>query len=388
MPLPAEIQNDLSKIAAYFEAKSNLETIFIPHDVPWEVFRAVPNDGHEALADFLLCGAIQFGLTSNYDRLIEQAADNLNAPTQFWSSVNGQEAAIVRPHRALLKIHGCYQRNPIETVWCAGQLIRAPVQTNLNSAKAWLAGQLLGRDIVFIGFWSDWGYLNSIMENCLQGAAPTRVVLVDPSDEATLESKAPTLWAWSHQAGVVFHHVKTTGTDFLSELRHLLSVRFIQRVFSAATALYGQYAHSGFTFPAPAITSLPLDVLYDMRRSLTGAQRHEGVPTFEPSGEKRMSAVAHMLLLQAGAAPKGNYYVLSGQNIRVIQGFGPLSYARAQYNSEPPPPEPDDIVICAGATDDIALSDIVRGEQEPNFVRGAASGKWLTLEQAIAELGL
>jgi hypothetical protein len=49
--------------------------VFIPL-VPWEEMLGLPNAGHEAISDTLICRAAHGALSTNYDRIIEAWAQN------------------------------------------------------------------------------------------------------------------------------------------------------------------------------------------------------------------------------------------------------------------------------------------------------------------------
>src|SRR5258707_495364 len=66
--LPAGTDANLETLAEYFFAQAMLPD-FILKLIDWSPFRRLPNTGHEALADFLACGVVEFGLTTNFDFL-------------------------------------------------------------------------------------------------------------------------------------------------------------------------------------------------------------------------------------------------------------------------------------------------------------------------------
>ena len=70
-----------------------------------------------------------------------------------------------------------------------------------------------------MGFWSDWAYLNNIFEKSIDAIDGSLVVIVNPSDKATLASKAPGLWAWTENGQSERFIVRQSAADFLDELR-------------------------------------------------------------------------------------------------------------------------------------------------------------------------
>src|SRR5688572_23810976 len=79
-PLPAEVQTDIEKMALWFRNKTRFADLFIRVLVPWSLFNTHPNLGHEAIADFLACGVAREAVTTNYDSLVESAAQSLGEP--------------------------------------------------------------------------------------------------------------------------------------------------------------------------------------------------------------------------------------------------------------------------------------------------------------------
>jgi len=82
----------------------------------WALFKSQPNLGHEAIADFLGCGAIREAVTTNLDRLVENAADNLGEPL-FRAIADVPGLGDTPEHRPYLKVYGCMERSPTATIW-------------------------------------------------------------------------------------------------------------------------------------------------------------------------------------------------------------------------------------------------------------------------------
>ena len=78
--------------------------------------------------------------------------------------------------------------------------------------------RLAGKDLVVLGFWTDWGYLNEIIGTVLAGPGLASVTVVDLLDEAQLIAKAPELWATLNLCGT-FNRFQASGNDALMELR-------------------------------------------------------------------------------------------------------------------------------------------------------------------------
>jgi hypothetical protein len=240
-PLPEGSETDLEVLCDFFFVNS-LKGFFVDRLVDWGPFRKKPNKGHTAAADLLTCGALHSAVTTNFDELIELGAKDLGED-DFQAALDLPAANHSLRHNPLLKIHGCV-RDRHHTLWCKRQLDSSPapvpvaeqeIQSRLDSCKTWLASNIVGRDIVFLGFWSDWAYLTPILATALTGLRATRVILVDPADEAYLSAKAPELWQWAHTAE--FRHVRESGDVFLDELRLVFADNLMRRVLRGAVPM-------------------------------------------------------------------------------------------------------------------------------------------------------
>jgi hypothetical protein len=184
-------------------------------------FAGQPNPGHYAIADLLLVRGIQTAVTTNVDSLIETAGQFLLG--QVAAGIDGNTVAVFPSDIApLLKIHGCRTRDPDSMIWAPGQVDAEPVAGRILSSEHWLSVRLLDRDLVIVGYWTDWDYLNEVLRKTLGAVRPARVIVVDPADAATFQDKAPALYALGGRATVAFHHVRASGSDFLSALRQVL----------------------------------------------------------------------------------------------------------------------------------------------------------------------
>ena len=106
--------------------------------------------------------------------------------------------------------------------------------------------------------------------------------------------------------------------------------------------------------------------------------------------ESGPAALAHTLLIEAGGARDGGWYIHGGQRVRIVHGSGQvLSTVRERYKEPPTLPEAD-IIICAGALDPAVPGSLISSGTGKSVVRPAAGGRsrWLTLEQARVELGV
>jgi hypothetical protein len=391
-PLPASATANLEVLSEYLFGAGH-QSLFVRRLVDWRPFRRDPNAGHQAVADFLTSSAVQYAVTTNYDDLVEVAAMNLGEDS-FERSVDSNSANIDHDHRPYLKIHGCV-RDRDHTLWCRSQLDGPPpvsppnqtLRTRIASASAWLQANLPEKDLIFIGFWSDWTYLNDVFTNHFQSVHGSMVVLVDPQDDATLTAKAPALWAWAH-GNPNFHHVPETGNDFLNELRSEFSKNLLQRVLLAAVAGFNGL-RPGVPVPPTDFNGRSLDELYAFRRDTLGVSSlripryHQPDPSMDAVGR------AHLLLRHAGATVAEARYIKGGDRFRVLNGRTKLiSQIKKEFSEEPPTPPSsfNEIVICAGGTEDGGVpSHIVRGGTTPTVVRAGSAARWVSLEQALAE---
>ena len=265
--LPDDVRFDIERVANYFLQLDRFREFL--DFVPWETFSRNPNRGHSAIADFLCCGALTFAATTNFDTHIEDAAFELGERS-FRSALDGVEAAeLPDRHRPLLKLHGCHERDSLNTLWAQSQIgSNGEIRTRLARSTTWLTGQLVGRDLVILGFWTDWDHLANVLSRALQDSTPRTVVVVDPADPQVLQQKAPELWNWANSHN--FHHVPEPADAFLDELRVVFSRGFVKRAIAGGIphfiALFPQREAGGTDFVDP----LNRDDLYLMRKDLSG----------------------------------------------------------------------------------------------------------------------
>ncbi len=385
--LDGAIINDIEKMSQWFREEARFDDLFIGKLVPWESFNTTPNAGHDAIADFLGCSVATAGISTNYDCLIEEAARSIGEP-DFLPIIEPSDLAANRAHAPLLKVHGCAARGPsrLRTIWCKEQLNDPLLTERTERFKTWLKDRLVGRDVLIVGFWSDWAYLCDIFANSLQAIGPKFVFLVDPSTSQTLTQKAPKLWEWANTATAGFTHIQESGADFLDELRKIYSKTFLKDMLNDSTATYAALFQ---TQPSGAATTLPgtSDQLYSLRQDLTAVPFHRPVRERTKRPEFRLLTALHSRLVEKGAVYASHTYSLGGHSLRLISGRNQLlSEIKAQYREEPQLPLPVDRVVCIGAIADPTPAHLVRGEEQPGIIRGGAPAVWLTQDELIAEL--
>jgi hypothetical protein len=384
--LATPLRYDLEGLADHFADSGRLESVFIRAIVPWPELVASPNAGHQAIADLLLTEAAAYGVSTNYDQLIEKSAWDLGG--DFVASLDGNEATAAR-HRPLLKVHGCANRDRERTVWTRRQLTSEPIRTRIQSAQVWLAAHLREKDIVVVGFWSDWNYLNVLLEDCLGTTYPATVVVVDPAPTADLEAKAPGLWRAFHGDGVDFRHEQASGSDLLHQLRVEFSRVYVHRMLATARDAY----EARFAASCPPewldTSGMAMDDLYAWRRDAEGQRVGRPARGREPRPDSHQAAVFHLTLRHLGAAREGAFYRLNGRLIRVINGAGRwLPEMMTEYSREAPTTPEADTVFCVGADDFGVPAHILRGGTPSTIVRPAPRGTWLDSAAARTMLGV
>jgi len=368
-PLPSGIEEQ----AEFFFQRGELGTVFLRTLVDQHAFAGHPNAGHTAVADLLLVRAIQTGVSTNVDTLIETAGVLLFG--RVGAGIDRAAVAALPPDTSpLLKIHGCWS-NPDTTVWAPGQLAAEPVMSRIQGNKEWLGNRLLDRDLIIIGYFTDWDYLNETLEQTLGAVRPARVMIVDPSPGATLAAKAPVLHALGGRSRISFCHVRISGADFLERLRLEFSRAFVRRVLHAGSEAYKDQTGAA---PDPAWLEPPaigIDDLWHVRRDLEGRSPTQPARDRAPPEEPVLGLM--LLELRAkGATADGPYWLLSGCRIRILRTPNQLLHmVQAAFARETPPVIAPDVIIAVGAV------------TVPTIARGTA-GRWLTRPDALLELGL
>lgn len=123
---------------------------------------------------------------------------------------------------------------------------------------------LPGRDLVVVGFWTDWGYLNDVLANAFGITNANSVTVIDPSTLANLQAKAPNLWTKLNGLSRTFEHVQASGADALEELRTAYSKSWARRYYALGEKLV-QAAGIAAVEKAP-FDALVGEHLYDLRR--------------------------------------------------------------------------------------------------------------------------
>ena len=380
-PLPVSIDDQ----ANFFFARGELATVYIRSYIDPNVFSSRPNSGHYAVADLLLVRGASMAVSTNVDTLIEQSGDRLNGRVPV-GTTKEDVARAPSSKSPLLKVHGCWSR-PWETIWATNQLNQEEVKNRLHECSKWLEVSLLDRDLLIVGYSTDWNYLNLALESAIGTVNPTRVIVVDPCDTDSFAAKAPVLHDLGTRASIEFCHVQCSGDRFLDRLRVSFSQMFVRQMLHGGRDAYlesvGDEPDVSWLEPA----SEDARVLWQTRRDLEGCGPHDPATMRDPPEEPLLGLT--MLQLRArGATPVGSLWSVDGRSIRIIRAPNRMLHVvEAEFSGESAPAAAPDVVIAVGAEAVSLPSSVARGSGSGTIVRGAAS-RWLSREGAVRELGL
>lgn len=382
--LAADLEWDVDKLAAFFYARGDFVQTFIPL-VPWNDLAGQPNSGHAAIADFLVCRAAHGALSANFDTMIERWAENKKIDMR--GALTGQEATdFAGISNPLLKFHGCMKRAKNETLWTKGQLEEATIKQRVESCSQWMTLHLPGKHLVVVGFWTDWGYLNSVLAEAFTITNAASVTVIDPSTSTQLQAKAPDLWAKLNALSGSFEHVQASGGVVLDQLRLAYSRTWMKKFYAlgkpAATAL-------GITLD-PSPDSIPADSLYDARRDIEGVPYTRAATQKSPPVSSGEAALAHIRLISSGATQDGAWLKIAGKTIRVVNGSGRVVEAVREDHKEPTSLPQPDMVVCTGSINLGVPARIIPSGKGASVVSPAAGGtaEWLNLQDALGALGV
>lgn len=379
-------RDNLETLAEHFAGLNTLESVFINHLVPWRSFVRPPNTGHAAIADFLITRAAVAAISSNYDTLIEQRAVEYGA--DFRGSLDGDEATAETVHQSpLLKFHGCAQRDRPATVWAPSQLDDATIAARIARSKVWMAANLRQKDLLVIGFWSDWEYLNAVIGEALVDVQPLSVTVIDLSPTDVLEQKAPQLWQIAHAHNVTFEHVQESGAVALDELRRKFSSNYLRQVLNCGRAAFEEATGVQCDPAWLKVADFDSEILYGLRRDAEGVSAAEPAKLLRPANPVPLGFF-HLLLRQAGAVQRGDGYELNGRRIRVLNGSDSILGTLRGRFLEPPAAMQSDIVVAVGAIDLGVPDNIVRSGRASDVIRPDPAGEWYDFSGARAALGI
>jgi hypothetical protein len=382
--LPAAMRTQIDQLAGHFYATHQFESVFLESLVPWDELTGEPNKGHAAISDLLISRGLAAALSANFDMLIEQWAWIRKVDLQ--GALDGVEAmALATKMSPLLKFHGCMTKGRKRTLWTTGQLAEAEIARTIQHCTDWMRLFLPGKDLLIVGFWTDWGYLNRVLAEALNTIAFGSVTVVDPDMSANLQNKAPELWA-TLSPGPHFKHFDKSGADTLDELRVEYSKLWLRRFFALAEPLL---TNEGKACPERDL-AIDCEDLYNARRDGEGVPYNRAARTKAPAPSASQAAFAHHLLLDGGATRDGAWYLKDARRIRVVNGVGQAMNSVRGCYKEPPAAAQPDIVVCAGAQDLSVPGNLISAGNDKSIIRpsGGGTARWMTLEQARRELGI
>ncbi len=369
-PLPLGIEDQ----AEMFFAAGELG-VYLKEYVDQDVFAARPNAGHVAVADLLLSHGLQAAVTTNVDILIETAGQHLMG--QVFAGIDGTTVAAPPGGAApLLKVHGCWLQERDTTVWARGQLAVPPVAGRIARSATWLQTALLDKDLLIVGYSTDWNYLNQVIAQTLGTVSPASVLVVDPSPTADFVKKAPDLAALAGRAKKGAFHHQVSGADFLDELRLRFSKVFVHRAIAKGVAEFEAITgHLPSTASCEA-PNLDNDNLWRIRRDLLGCKPNKPARQAIPHNEPAIGLTL-LQLREAGGTAAGPYWSVGGRTVRVIRGAGSFLHAlEGEYRWDMPPISAPDVVVAVGAEDVHLPADLAR-RPDGSIARGAGPG-WMT----------
>ncbi len=369
-PLPVGIEDQAE---LFFQAKEL--GVYLREFVDQDVFAAQHNAGHTAVADLLLSHGLQAAVTTNVDILIETAGQSLMG--QVFTGIEGTAVAAAPGGTApMLKIHGCWLQERENTVWARGQLTEPPIQQRIATSATWLQNALLDKDLLIVGYSTDWDYLNQVIAQTLGAVAPASVLVVDPSLTGDFEAKAPDLAALAGRAEKGSHHLQASGADFLDALRLAFSKAFIRRAIAKGVAEFSAIAGHAPAAASQEPPDLDNDSLWRIRRDLLGCKPNRPARQPMPHDEPAIGLTL-LQLREAGGDADGPYWRIGGRTVRVIRAAGGFLHAlEGEYRWDMPPISAPDLVVAVGAEDLHLPADLVR-RPDGSIARGAGPG-WMT----------
>jgi hypothetical protein len=382
----APLSSDIGEQAEFFFQRGELATVFLRTLVDSHAFAGRPNSGHLAVADLMLSGAVQVTVSTNVDTMIETAGQMLFGQIGVGIERN-TVAALPVDLAPLLKVHGCWTIDRANTVWAKGQLTSEPVLSRIAGSEEWLSVKLLDRDLIIVGYFTDWDYLNGVLEATLGAVTPARVIIVNPDATDKLQEKAPALFSLGGRAKISFLHVRAFGDVFLDSLRRRFSESFVRQAISAGAPAYAELAG---TPPDPAWLATSItdsEVLWRLRRDLEGCWPNQPAVRRSPAPEPILGLM--ILQLRArGATEDGMFWLLDGRRVRILRTPNQLLHqVEAAHARETPPIVTADCTIAVGAETVSLPSHLVRGAERSSVARGGSS-VWWTRQEAVRELGL
>ena len=381
------IRNDIEAIASHFQDQGELVSHFIRHLVPWGDFLCPPNNGHKALSDFLICKAVRSVLSTNYDELVEEPAKKNGADLQV--AINGDEADLhLANHSPLIKIHGCQSRLRDETIWVNSQIDSTEsISARIDNITRWMNVNLREKDLLVIGFWTDWSYLNTIFQNTFENVAPHSVTIIDPSDSLVLKGKAPKLWDLFNGENIVFSHVRESGADFLDVLRKEYSKMYLRGVFRYGADAIRDEFNITYDISWLELPDMESEEYCQWRRDAECLGYKKSPRNKTPTPDS-VFGYMHLLMRKEGAVPNAMGYEFNGKIVKLVNGSGKFTKDVRELYSQAPIANDVDINICVGSTSFGLPEHIIKSKQGNDIIRSESCGLFVDHSEAKNILGI
>lgn len=370
-PLPAPIEEQ----AEFFFRDGRLGSVYLTEYIDHSAFAGAPNPGHFAVADLLLASGFRLAVTTNVDPLIEAAGLSLHG--QVFIGTDGHTLATAPVGTSpLLKIHGCWVADRFNTVWAPGQLGASPVREKIQQSATWLQANLLNKDLIVVGYSTDWDYLNAVLEQTLGVVAPSSVLIVDTSSTAEFAAKAPQLSALAGRSSTGAFHLQASGADFLEALRRAYSEAFVRVSLAQGSDEFELITGSLPEANHLAAPVTDLDSLWRMRRDLLGCRPQDPARDRDPPNEPAVGLTI-LELRAAGAVADGSYWRVNGHTVRVLRAPNAfLHRIEAEFARESAPAAAADVVVAVGASDLNLHASIARSS--PGTIARGGGSRWVT----------
>jgi hypothetical protein len=380
-----EVGNNIEEIANWALDNAPKFQNFFLHTINSDAFFQSSNPGHETVADFLIARIAEAGLSTNVDYLVEHAAKKLGKG-RFRGFVTRDHFNRNPDHSPYLKVHGCFNHEEQHTVWCEQQLNEPPIRGRVERFQNWMQLNLLGKDLLIIGYWTDWPHLNETLNRSVQDHNPRSVTLVDPSSPEKLKDKAGGLWEWVDQSpDVNFQHVQAYGNEFMKRLRRKFSAWFFRDLLHEVRdkgrirEYYG--VDSTEDVKLPPLENMSMKDIYNLRRDFQGVPMGKPATDREPSGAfyERVGAL-HQLLMEGPATMEGRLYNLDGEALRLVNSKGrEVDHVKDDFAQSGETPRGVTAHVCVGSRGSLpGCQNVVREPADDDVVRAGQTQEWWT----------
>lgn len=391
--LVGAVGNNIEQVAEWaLDNPPEFQDFFLPI-INSDDFFQPSNPGHETVADFLIAEIAEAAVSTNVDYLIENAARKLGR-ARFKGIVRREHIGSQQDHAPLLKIHGCFDEEQQYTVWCERQLASSPFAERIAAFQDWMRSYLPQKDLLIIGYWTDWPYLNEVLQDSIRDLNPRSVILVDPSEPSDLKAKAQQLATWvTEDQGISFSHVMADGNAFLTTLRREFSKSFFRRMIQQAIQHNGPSNYYGFGTSAPPtippVDEMDMPDLYNLRRDFQGVPNTRPVTDREPSGShyERVGAL-HQILMEQSAAMNGRIYTLNGDAFRLVNSRNRLvDVVKQEFIDAGDTTRAVKAHVCVGSRNSVpGKPNVVRDPDDDDVVRSGQTQPWWTDDDVVKYL--